>query len=73
MKQVEVTVTLNVPDEATHYIGDLLDHPTWVKMKVINGREYWFGFDDDIAYEHVGDRWKLIRSGVKPHWAEEIG
>lgn len=42
-----------------------IDNPTWVKMKLINGYEYWFGLNSEL--EDRKSNWKVLRSGSKPH------
>lgn len=68
MKQVKVSTInyIEVPDDTTHYTGNLLDNPSLFKMIIIGGGEHWF-------------RWHRQRSEwgfyghYKPHFLRELG
>jgi hypothetical protein len=64
--KIQVTVEVEVPDGATHYIGDLLDGPAWLKCTQIGvvGDHWWFWSPDDRGWFLLGFH--------KPHWAKEI-
>lgn len=56
---------MEVPDGATHFSGNLEDHPLWHKCVMIAAYEYWF------VYNPMKKEWVFI-SYFKPHWIEEI-
>lgn len=64
MRVIKVVRTVEVPDGATHFFGDLLDDPAFYKMTMVG-----------VVGEHW---WVLLSSGwvlsghSKPHWVSEI-
>lgn len=60
-----VVVEVDAPDGATHYYGELLHDPVWVKCTQIGvAGDHWWQYDP-----HKG--W-MFSSHFKPHWAKEI-
>lgn len=64
--KIKVTTEVEAPDGATHYFGDLLDNPTFVKMTMVGvvGEHWW-------SYNQNRKEWVLI-SHHRPHWLKEI-
>lgn len=59
-------VTIDVPDGASHYSGDLFDDHTFYKCTQVGvaGDHWWF-------YKASSDKW-VLASHHKPHWIEEL-
>ena len=69
---MEVTVITKVvaPDGATHYFGDLLEDPTWIKFRKGDPnshatRQY------DLWFYWKNEQWYVL-SEYAPHWALPI-
>ena len=64
-REITVEVKVQIPDKATHYYGDLLDHPSFYYMSIIGvAGEHWWSLSSDGV-------WRLA-SHHKPHWIKEI-
>lgn len=62
--KIPVTVEVEAPDDATHYFGDLLDDPIFVKCTQVGvGGDHWWHFKDGT--------WFMI-SHHRPHWLKEL-
>jgi len=40
--KIKVEFEIEVPDGTTHYFGELLEEPAFLKLKVIAGFNHWF-------------------------------
>lgn len=63
MTQIIARVAITVPEDATHYRGDLLDDDwcTFYKRKDVAGHEHWWWFDRDR------NGWYLAGHAQPPH------
>lgn len=61
---ITVRVTVEAPDGATHYDGNLLGKPTFYKMTMVGvvGEHWWF---------YNGGQWRLSQHS-KPHWVKPL-
>ena len=63
--KISITVQIEAPEGATHYFGDILDEPTFVKCSQIGVvGDHWFAYDKEIG-------WHLL-SHEMPHWIKQI-
>jgi hypothetical protein len=44
--KVQTTVTLTIPSDATHYMGDLGDSPTFTKVIKLGDYSHWLHYSD---------------------------
>lgn len=64
--KIQVTTEVEAPEGATHYWGDLLDDPTFVKCTQIGCvGDHWWSWAKDRGL------WIFV-SHHKPHWLKEI-
>lgn len=64
--KIEVTTHVEAPDDATHYFGELLEEPQWLKCTQVGvaGDHWW-------TWNMSRKCWTFL-SHYKPHWAKEI-
>lgn len=60
----KVIVEIEIPEGATHYLGSIVDEPTFVKCKQIGGFDHWFCCDNEVDW--------VLYSHAKPSFAKEI-
>jgi hypothetical protein len=63
--KIKVMVEIEIPDDATHYTGELTDTATWWKKKLIAGFPQWLYWD--IAREE----W-MVHGDYAPWFIKEI-
>jgi hypothetical protein len=65
-KTINIVLPIEVPDGATHYFGDLLNHPVFVKTTFVGvAGEHWWTFDPTRS------EW-ILMSHYPPHWLKKI-
>lgn len=64
--EVIVHTKVNAPDGATHYLGDLLDNPSWFKVTQVGvvGDHWW-------KWKYSNNAW-VLSGHSRPHWLKEI-
>lgn len=64
--ELTIPVKVNAPDGATHYHGDILDMPTFYKMKMVGAAgEHWF------YWSRKRKEW-MLAGHHQPHWTEPL-
>ena len=63
--KIKVLTEVVAPEGSTHYFGELLDEPAFVKMRQVAGYDHWF------EYSQTRKQWSLI-GHTKPHWVREL-
>jgi len=64
--KIRVRVDVEAPSGATHYFGNIMDEPTWIKRVTIAGYPNWFAFDA------VRNGWYLSFQGEEAHWLKSV-
>jgi len=62
---IKVQTEVVAPEGSTHYFGNLLDEPTFCKVRQVAGFDHWF------EYQNTRKGWVLIGYS-KPHWVKDI-
>ena len=62
---IKVQTEVTAPDGSTHYFGNLLDEPTFVKMIMVGDFEHWF------TYQPRQKVWVLL-GHTMPRWVKHI-
>lgn len=63
-RTIDVIVKVPIPEKATHYHGDLLDHPSFYYCSQV-------GVAGDHWWVHTPHGW-VLSSHHQPHWIKEL-
>lgn len=64
--KLKIIFEITVPDGATHFYGDILNDPTFLKKKIIADIEHWFYFSK------IKNDWILEKHGNMPFHAKKL-